>query len=187
MSAPRSGRGWRSSPRWSARRSGSTTSSGDLGDSTNTSWMPPAVAWVNTGPRLVTTNGALPSKAGYRLGTTRTSHCPSAPPVSRVGVTVSSLPGTERAGPGGVGLDRRHPGGERLGSGGPVGADHHPAAGEGIESELVHQTVRSAPRDRRHICAHVRATSIPVFRRASLAPACPRRDGPRATGAMALT
>ena len=35
-----------------------------LGESTKTSWMPPAVAWVNTGPRLVTTKGALPSKAG---------------------------------------------------------------------------------------------------------------------------
>ena len=35
-----------------------------FGDSTTTSWMPPAEAWVNTGPRLVTTNGALPSKAG---------------------------------------------------------------------------------------------------------------------------
>ena len=29
-----------------------------------TSWMPPALAWVNTGPRLVTTKGAFPSKAG---------------------------------------------------------------------------------------------------------------------------
>ncbi len=34
------------------------------GESTRTSWMPPAVAWVNTGPRLVTMKGALPSKAG---------------------------------------------------------------------------------------------------------------------------
>ena len=34
------------------------------GERTITSWMPPAVAWVKTGPRLVTTNGALPSKAG---------------------------------------------------------------------------------------------------------------------------
>ena len=34
------------------------------GERTMTSWMPPAVAWVNTGPRLVTTKGALPSKAG---------------------------------------------------------------------------------------------------------------------------
>ena len=34
------------------------------GESTITSWVPPAVAWVNTGPRLVTTKGAFPSKAG---------------------------------------------------------------------------------------------------------------------------
>ena len=31
---------------------------------TSTSWMPPAVAWVKTGPRLVTTKGSSPSKAG---------------------------------------------------------------------------------------------------------------------------
>ena len=30
----------------------------------STSWIPPAVAWVNTGPRLVTTNGSSPAKAG---------------------------------------------------------------------------------------------------------------------------
>ena len=34
------------------------------GERTSTSWMPPAVAWVKTGPRLVTTKGASPSKAG---------------------------------------------------------------------------------------------------------------------------
>jgi hypothetical protein len=60
--------------------------------------MPPAVAWVKTGPRLVTTKGAVPSKAGYRLGRTRTSHLPSAPRVSRVGVTLSSLPGQKGQG-----------------------------------------------------------------------------------------
>ena len=63
-----------------------------------TSWMPPAVAWVNTGPRLVTTKGAFPSKAGYRLGTTRTSQFPSASLVSSVGVTCSSLPGQKGQG-----------------------------------------------------------------------------------------
>ncbi len=34
------------------------------GDSTRTSWIPPAVAWVNTGPRFSTTKGWSPSKAG---------------------------------------------------------------------------------------------------------------------------
>ena len=34
------------------------------GDRTRTSWIPPAEAWVKTGPRLVTTKGSLPSKAG---------------------------------------------------------------------------------------------------------------------------
>ena len=55
--------------------------------------MPPALAWVKIGPRLVTTKGSLPSKAGYRLGTTRTSHLPSGPTASREGDPVSSLPG----------------------------------------------------------------------------------------------
>ena len=34
------------------------------GDKMSTSWMPPAVAWVKTGPRLATTKGSSPSKAG---------------------------------------------------------------------------------------------------------------------------
>jgi hypothetical protein len=41
--------------------------------------MPPAVAWVYTGPRFSTTKGWSPSNAGYRLGTTRTSHDPLEP------------------------------------------------------------------------------------------------------------
>ena len=41
--------------------------------------MPPAEAWVKTGPRLATTKGSSPSKAGYRFGTTRTSQRPSGP------------------------------------------------------------------------------------------------------------
>ena len=43
------------------------------------SWIPPAVAWVKTGPRLATTKGSSPSKAGYRLGTTRTNQDPVGP------------------------------------------------------------------------------------------------------------
>ena len=34
------------------------------GEKIRISWMPPAVAWVNTGPRLATTKGSSPSKAG---------------------------------------------------------------------------------------------------------------------------
>ena len=49
------------------------------GVSTSTSCTPLAGAWVNTGPRWVTTIGAVPSKAGYKLGTTRTSHWPPGP------------------------------------------------------------------------------------------------------------
>ena len=41
--------------------------------------MPPAEACVNTGPRLATTKGSSPSKAGKRLGTTRTSQRPDGP------------------------------------------------------------------------------------------------------------
>jgi hypothetical protein len=49
------------------------------GEKMRISWIPPAVAWVKTGPRLATTKGSSPSNAGYRLGTTRTSQCPDGP------------------------------------------------------------------------------------------------------------
>ena len=49
------------------------------GESTSTSWIPLAGAWVNTGPRVVTAIGSSPAKAGYRFGTTRTSQLPFGP------------------------------------------------------------------------------------------------------------
>jgi hypothetical protein len=43
------------------------------GETTSTSWIPRAGAWVQTGPRFCTTSASRPVNAGYRLGTTRTS------------------------------------------------------------------------------------------------------------------
>ena len=56
------------------------------------------VAGVNTGPRSVTTKGALPWKAGYRLGTTGTNHFPSGPLSRAKGVGARLVARTERAG-----------------------------------------------------------------------------------------
>ena len=41
--------------------------------------MPLAGAWVKTGPSVVTAIGSSPANAGYRFGTTRTSHPPFGP------------------------------------------------------------------------------------------------------------
>ena len=49
-----------------------------------------ARAWVNTGPRCSTVSGSCPENAGYRLGTTRTSHWPAGPYVSSAGGVDSS-------------------------------------------------------------------------------------------------
>ena len=46
---------------------------------TSTSCTPLADACVNTGPRFCTRSGSLPSKAGNRFGTTRTSQVPPGP------------------------------------------------------------------------------------------------------------
>ncbi len=61
----------------------------------------------------------------------------------------------EGTGPGGVRLDGRDPRSEGLRPGGPVGAHHHPTAGEGIESELVHQRW-APPLPVRRACGHAR-------------------------------
>ena len=46
---------------------------------TNTSWLPLAGAWLNTGPRLRTVIGSDPEKAGKRFGTMRICHSPPSP------------------------------------------------------------------------------------------------------------
>ena len=55
--------------------------------------MPDALAWVKTGPRLVTRIGSVPANAGNLFGTTRTDHAPSVPYSSSDGGVSSSLPG----------------------------------------------------------------------------------------------
>jgi hypothetical protein len=49
------------------------------GEKTSTSCTPLADACVNTGPRFCTISGSVPSKAGNRFGTTRTSQEPPGP------------------------------------------------------------------------------------------------------------
>ena len=85
---------------------------------TSTSCTPLASACVKTGPRFCTRIGSLPSKAGKRLGTTRTSHEPFGPYVSSAGGVASSLPGQNGQLPLGIGLDGELAGDEVAGAGG---------------------------------------------------------------------
>ena len=129
----------------------------------------PRVAWVKTGPRLVTTNGRVALEGRIEVG-----HHPDQPlavgtPDLEGGRHALLVAGAEGAGSGGVGLDRGDPGREGLGPGGPVGAHHHPAAGEGIESELVHREWASASLWSSCLCTHARSPPLFRLRRSSLA------------------
>ena len=108
---------------------------------------------MNTGPRFCTRSGSLPSKAGNRFGTTRTSQVPLGPYVSSAGGVGLLVPGAERALAVGIGLDRELPGDELTGAGGALDGDRDPAPRQRVQAELTHgaaepgdRTVRTLPR-----------------------------------------
>ena len=103
--------------------------------------MPLAGAEMNTGPSFVTVSGSSPLNAGYRFGTTRTSQSPPSRAVGlecgRGGVLGS---GTERTGPGRIGLDLGDSWREVARSLCPPRHHRDPPPGEWVQTQPAHRS-----------------------------------------------